>query len=201
MSFWKGNSIQLFWQFPEQTTRFREPKGLPWKRRLKGSMQSTQASSEHRVKNSPLPARGAPTWRHLRTAALGPTCGLEKHVAILGLGGKELQCHAQCQDYPRVLGLEWQKILGKKDSLPSPTMASGSIGQDTISGHDAHVPGSGLTSFWPLASLGTCPPVAINVLKTFWRPRFTLERRCLLPLTGPIFPRFSGTENESYTVN
>lgn len=149
------------------------------------------------------PSRGC--WRHLRTAALGPTCGLEKHVAILGPGGKELQCHAHGQDYPRVLGLEWQDILGKKDSfltsLPSPPMAPGSIRQDTISGHDAHVPGSGLTSFWLLASLGTCPPVAINVLKTFWRPSFTLERRCLLPLTGPIFPRFSGTENENYTVN
>lgn len=60
--------------------------------------------------------------------------------------------------------------------------------------NDARAPSSELTSFQAPASLGTCLTVAINILKTFWRPIFTL--RCLLPLTSPIFPKFSGTESE-----
>lgn len=155
-----------------------------------------------------------------------------------GLRRKDLQCHGQCQDYPRVLGPEGQDTLGEKDSfltsLPSLahlhpfTMRHWSLlirstltntvlnhasyleeskpsfprwPQDHQAGHhqwnNAHAPSSGLTSFWALASLGTCPPVATNLWQTFWRPRFTLGRRCLLPLTGPIFPRFSGTEKKT----
>lgn len=130
-------------------------------------------------------------------------------------GRKELHCHGQCQNYPRVLGSERQDTLGEKDSfvtsLPSLahlhpcTMRLWSLPvRSTLmitvpnhascleeskpgfpwgprinrAGHhqwnNAHAPSSGPTSFWALASLGTCPPVAINILKTFWRPRFTL---------------------------